>query len=102
MVEPIDRQTRTGGVNGATDNELLAAIAYGDNQALGTLYDRHAAVLFTLALHLLDGDRQRAEDLVHDIFLDLSRAARRRDAKLDPPMRWLVLRVFELSTARRR
>ena len=89
-------------MNDATDTALLTAISRGDNEALGALYDRHAAVLFTLALHVLGGDRVRAEDLVHDIFLDLSRAARRRDRKLDPPLRWLVLRIFALSTARRK
>jgi RNA polymerase sigma-70 factor (ECF subfamily) len=89
-------------VNDATDNELLAAIARGDNEALAALYDRHAAVLFTLALHVLGGDRVRAEDLVHDIFLDLSRAARRHDPMLYHALRWLVLRIFDVSTGRRR
>ena len=81
-------------MNDGTDDELLAAIARGETEALGVLYDRHAAVLFTLAVHLT-GSRSRAEDVVHDIFLDLARAARRRDPQLRQPMRWLVLRVFQ-------
>ena len=81
-------------MNDPTDDELLAAIERGENQALGVLYDRHAAVLFTLAVHLA-GNRTRGEDIVHDIFLDLARAARRRDPQLRHALRWLVLRVFQ-------
>jgi RNA polymerase sigma-70 factor (ECF subfamily) len=81
-------------VNEPTDDELLDAIERGQNEALGVLYDRHAAVLFTLAVHLV-GSRARAEDIVHDIFLDLARAARRRDPDLNHALRWLVLRVFQ-------
>ena len=81
-------------MNDATDDDLLTAIARVQNEALGVLYDRHAAVLFTLAVHLT-GSRPRAEDIVHDIFLDLARAARRRDPQLHPVLRWLVLRIFQ-------
>jgi RNA polymerase sigma-70 factor (ECF subfamily) len=81
-------------VDDRTDDELLAALERGQTEALGVLYDRHAPVLFTLAVHLA-GSRARGEDIVHDIFLDLARAARRRDPQLRHALRWLVLRVFQ-------
>lgn len=39
-----------------------------------TLYDRHGAQCFTLALHLLAHDRRAAEDVVHDVFVVAWRA----------------------------
>jgi RNA polymerase sigma-70 factor (ECF subfamily) len=80
-------------VDTLTDDELFAAMARNDRAALGALYDRHAAVVFTVAHHLI-GERQRAEDLLHDIFLDLARRARTA-TRVGPILRWLVLQVFE-------
>ncbi|HUJ61144.1 MAG TPA: sigma factor [Kofleriaceae bacterium] len=71
---------------------LYAALERGERDALGTLYDRHAAIVFAVALHLV-GDRARAEDVVHDVFLDLARAARAH-APIRNVLRHLVLRVF--------
>ena len=76
-----------------TDDELFLAIARNDRSALGALYDRHAAVVFTVAHHVI-GARQPAEDLLHDIFLDLARAAR-ACRQVGPVLRWLVMQVFE-------
>lgn len=78
------------------DAALFAALSRGDHRALDTLYDRHAPILFTLAIHLV-GERTRAEDLLHDVFLDFARAARVPEAKCSNVLRWLVLRLFELA-----
>jgi RNA polymerase sigma-70 factor, ECF subfamily len=77
----------------ATDQELFAAIARNDRSALGALYDRHARVVFALALHVI-GERQKAEDLIHDLFLDLARAAR-GGHRIDRVLRWLVTEVMD-------
>jgi len=76
------------------DAALYAALARGDPSALAALYDRHAGVVFRLALHAEHRDLQRAEDRVHDVFLALARAARRGTPILHV-LRWLVVRVFE-------
>jgi RNA polymerase sigma-70 factor (ECF subfamily) len=82
----------------ATDDELFDAIARNDRSALGTLYDRHAGVVFMLAMHLV-GERQRAEDLIHDLFLDLARAARMR-RHVGHVLRWLITQVMERTHPR--
>ena len=92
-VGPNRSDPRTCSVDTLTDDELFAAIARNDRSALGALYDRHAAIVFTVAQHVI-GARQPAEDLLHDIFLDLARAAR-ACTQVGPILRWLVMQVFE-------
>jgi RNA polymerase sigma-70 factor (ECF subfamily) len=53
------------------DRELLTSLAAGEPQALGDLYDRHAASLFRHAL-ALTRRRPEAEDLVHAVFVKLA------------------------------
>jgi RNA polymerase sigma-70 factor (ECF subfamily) len=80
------------------DPALLAALAHGDREALAALYDRHARTLFALAMHLAK-DRPRAEDLLHDTFLDLAHHARTPGAPCAPVLRWLVQRLFARGAA---
>ena len=80
------------------DPALFAAMARGDRDALAALYDRHATTLFAFALHMI-GDRTRAEDLLHDTFLDLARHAREAGAARPPVLRWLVQRLFARGAA---
>lgn len=53
-----------------TDVELCQQLQAGQTAALGVLYDRHAGLVYGLALKLL-GNAQEAEDLTQDIFLNL-------------------------------
>jgi RNA polymerase sigma-70 factor, ECF subfamily len=76
-----------------SDDELFEAMARNERDALAQLYDRHARVVYAVALHVI-GERQRAEDLIHDLFLDLARAAR-HGRQIGHVLRWLVLQVFE-------
>ncbi|MBD0335824.1 MAG: sigma-70 family RNA polymerase sigma factor [Cyanobacteria bacterium Co-bin13] len=55
-----------------TDVELCLALRAGQTEALGALYDRHAGLVYGLALRLL-GNAQEAEDLTQDIFLNLAK-----------------------------
>jgi RNA polymerase sigma-70 factor (ECF subfamily) len=55
-----------------TDAELYLALRVGNTAALGILYDRHAGLVFGLAMKIL-GVAQEAEDLTQDIFLTLAR-----------------------------
>lgn len=56
----------------SSDSELCLALRAGESEALGILYDRHAGLVYSLALRLL-GNSQEAEDLTQDIFLILAR-----------------------------
>lgn len=73
-----------------SDPELMAAIAAGDLGALGLLYDRYQADLlrFFLRMRATGSD---ADDLVHETFLRLVRAARLYDGR--PSARGFVIGV---------
>jgi RNA polymerase sigma-70 factor (ECF subfamily) len=55
-----------------TDAELIVALSRGQTAVLGALYNRHAGLVYGLALSVL-GDAQEAEDLTQDIFLTLAK-----------------------------
>lgn len=57
-----------------TDAELYLALKAGQDAAFGILYDRHAGLVYGLALKIL-GNPQDAEDLTQDVFLNLARAS---------------------------
>ncbi|MGF1535587.1 MAG: sigma-70 family RNA polymerase sigma factor [Elainellaceae cyanobacterium] len=57
-----------------TDAHLCHLIAQGDTSAIGVIYDRHAPLVYGIALKVL-GDAQEAEDLTQDIFLKLAGGA---------------------------
>ncbi|MBD2102682.1 sigma-70 family RNA polymerase sigma factor [Leptolyngbya sp. FACHB-261] len=57
-----------------TDAELFLALKNGQTAALGIIYDRHAGLVYGIALNAL-GNSQEAEDLTQDIFLTFTRGA---------------------------
>src|SRR5438093_1109682 len=54
-----------------TDAELLAALESDDGSALGALYDRHAGLVYGVAVAVLQCP-QEAEDLTQEVFVTLS------------------------------
>lgn len=56
-----------------TDAELFCALKAGQPSTLGVLYDRHASLVYRLALRIL-ANPQEAEDLTQEIFLILWRS----------------------------
>jgi RNA polymerase sigma-70 factor (ECF subfamily) len=71
---------------------LVRAIADGDRGALARLYDRYASILLALALRILR-DRREAEDLLHDVFLEVWRSARDYDLTRGRVRTWLIIRM---------
>ncbi|MGH3273094.1 MAG: sigma-70 family RNA polymerase sigma factor [Streptosporangiaceae bacterium] len=66
-----------------------------DEELVRTLYAEHAAPLLRYALHLMSGDRQRAEDIVQETLL---RAWQHPEAIADRPARpWLFAVARNLS-----
>jgi len=57
------------------DLVLVQGVARGEQQAFLTLYDRHAARINALALHIL-GDSMMAEEVTQDTFMKLWSRAR--------------------------
>ena len=64
----------TSPASNQTDAELIALLRQGQTAALGVLYDRHASLVYGIALQTL-GNAQEAEDLTQDVFLTLTKGA---------------------------
>ncbi|MDX6479826.1 MAG: hypothetical protein QOG85_336 [Gaiellaceae bacterium] len=71
----------------ASDDELWARSRAGDREAFGTLYDRHARLIYNYCFRRV-GSRETAQDLLSMVFLE---AWRRRDKRLeaDKVLPWL-------------
>ena len=74
------------------DSGLLAAVAGGDHEALGELYDRFGRVAYGLAIRVLR-DHGLAEDAVADAFLSVWRSAGRFDARRGSAKNWILTLV---------
>jgi RNA polymerase sigma-70 factor (ECF subfamily) len=61
-----------------SDEELMAAVARGDERALGALIDRHAARLHGFLVRVA-GDRDDADDLLQETWIRVARGARTFD-----------------------
>jgi RNA polymerase sigma-70 factor (ECF subfamily) len=70
----------------------MSAIADGDEGALATLYDRHAPSMMAVAFRVLR-NRQDAEDLLHDVFVEAWQKARDYDPARASVRSWLLMRV---------
>jgi RNA polymerase sigma-70 factor (ECF subfamily) len=91
MTRGTRARDRTG--SGAeVDDRLVEAIARGDVEALGALYDRHAPAMLGLALRIL-GDAGDAEDLVHDVLIEAWERRQGYDARRGTLRAWLLVRV---------
>lgn len=75
-----------------SDIAVLRRLARGDKDALGVLYDRYAPVLLALGLRMVRS-RREAEDLLHDVFLELWRHAGDYRAERGSVKSWMLLRM---------
>lgn len=71
------------------DAQLAQRIRAGDQAALGELYDRYASTAIGVALRVT-GDREEAEDVVHDAFVAVWRKIGRFDAERGSLRSWLL------------
>ena len=72
------------------DSALIAKMMSGDESALSTLYDRYAPMLFGMLMRVLN-DRQAAEEVLQDLFLQLWRNAGQFDANRGSLPAWLMV-----------
>jgi RNA polymerase sigma-70 factor, ECF subfamily len=71
------------------DVELLKAIAARDEAALARLYDLYRTILFGLLMRILN-NREEAEDVLQEVFLQVWRKAADFDESRGRPFTWLV------------
>lgn len=68
----------------------MLAVAAGDRDALAQLYDCYSGMLLGLGIKVLR-NRREAEDLVHDVFLEVWRRAHTYDPTRASVRSWLLL-----------
>jgi RNA polymerase sigma-70 factor, ECF subfamily len=85
---PASRQPLPGDAWGG-EELLCAQMARGERAGLEQLYDRYAALVYTLALRIL-GNTADAEEVVQEVFLQAWRDAGRFDPERGTPAAWLV------------
>jgi RNA polymerase sigma-70 factor, ECF subfamily len=73
----------------ANDVELLKAIVARNEAALAQLYDRYRTILFGLLMRILN-NREEAEDVLQEVFLQVWRKAADFDESRGRPFTWLV------------
>jgi len=72
------------------DSALIERMMAGDEAALSTLYDRYSPMLFGMLTRVLK-DRQVAEEVLQDLFLQLWRDAGQFDATRGSLPAWLMV-----------
>ena len=80
---------RMPAVAAEVDQRALEQLARGDESALAELYDRHARLLYSLALRIVRHQAD-AEDVLQEVFSQVWRQASRYDASRGTVVGWLV------------
>ncbi|MGI8858365.1 MAG: RNA polymerase sigma factor [Thermomicrobiales bacterium] len=91
------------GARTVSDQQLLAAIAVGDERGLAGLYDRYGAPIFSVSLRIT-GDRLAAQEVTQDTFLRVWQCAEQYDPQRGEVAAWLftIARRNALGYLRRR
>jgi RNA polymerase sigma-70 factor (ECF subfamily) len=97
----VNQQTETQ--HQPLDQDLVTAIAGGDQVSLACLYDRYSGLVYSVALRVLR-DTAAAEEILQDIFMQLWQKASQFDAQRGSLPAWLLVmtRNRAISRLRRR
>ncbi len=84
-----------------SDSDLVGLIACGERAAFARLYDRYAPCLLAIGLRILR-DRKEAEDVLHDVFLEVWRAPSEYSDRRGTLRTWLGVKMRSRSIDRLR
>jgi len=83
------------------DEDLLARVLMGDQEALGFLFQRYARVVRNVSNRILR-DATEAEDLVQDLFLFIQRKCAIFDSSKSSARSWIIQMAYHRAIERRR
>ena len=82
------------------DEDLVAALRMGCNDALAVLFERHSALVFRIARAILHDDGE-AEETVQKVFLDIFRAVNQFNPERGTFKTWLLQYAYHRTLDRR-
>lgn len=74
------------------DGQLLIQVARGERTSLALLYERHAGIMTAVAKRMLRDGRE-AEDVLHDVFVEIWRCAGDYDPCMCSVRGWFMMRL---------
>jgi len=80
---------------------VLEAMCAGSVEAFDRFYERYAPLVMQIALRMME-DRMEAEDLCHDVFLEVLRSGRKFDRSRGSIESWLAVLTRSRALDRRR
>jgi RNA polymerase sigma-70 factor (ECF subfamily) len=92
---------REGPLSRESEQELMQALAAGNEDAIRTLYSRFGRPIYSLGMRLL-GSGEGAEELTQDVFLAAWRKAARFDANRGRLSTWLMAIAHNIAIDRLR
>jgi RNA polymerase sigma-70 factor, ECF subfamily len=84
-----------------SDENLMAELAAGCNDALAVLYDRYHRLVLAIALRIVR-DPGEAEDVTQVVFLDIFRAVAQFDSSKGTTKVWILQYAYHRAINRRR
>ncbi len=87
---PDASRSSSAGLSGESDYWLVTCIVHRDETAFGAIYDRYSRLIYSVVLRVVK-DAAIAEDILHDIFLNLWRSPQQFDAARGKLVPWLAV-----------
>jgi RNA polymerase sigma-70 factor (ECF subfamily) len=91
----------TGDARTSIPDELMAAVAHGDHEAFGVLYDQLAAPVYGVVRAVVQ-DPAQAEDVVREVFVELWRTAFRYRGDRGGVRAWTMVAAHRHAVERAR
>lgn len=90
-----------GSVETRSDEELMALVQQGCQEAMAPLFERYYRLVFRTAVGILR-DRAEAEDVMQDVFLEVYRDAAKFNPERGKLRTWLLQYAYHRSLNRRK
>jgi RNA polymerase sigma-70 factor (ECF subfamily) len=83
-----------------SDDQLMAQLQAGCNDALAVLFDRYHRLVYSIALKIVR-DPGEAEDVMQNVFLDIFRAMAQFDASRGSTKVWMLQYAYHRAISRK-